>query len=204
MKRIWHIIIFIFLAQVAFPQGPINIGLKFGTNTSTMITNIDDVLKQNIEANSVNNYLAGVFARINIGRIYAQPEAYFNTKGGTISPLGNDQFQIPTSTLFKYQTIDVPILVGLKLLNKNLINFRIYTGPVFSYVTANTMISEISDFKREDLNDRYMGWQVGAGIDIWFLTLDARIENSSNILNDNSNYEARNKVYLLSAGIKLF
>lgn len=204
MKRIGYTIIFLLLTHTAFCQGPVNIGLKFGTNSSTMLTDIDEVLNQNVEISSINNYLAGVFARVNIGRLYIQPEAYFNTKGGTINPLGNDQFQIPTATLFNYKTIDVPLLLGIKLINKNLVNFRIHAGPVFSYITANSLLSEITDLNTEDLNNRYIGWQIGAGIDIWFLTVDARIENSSNILVENSNYSARNRVYLLSAGIKLF
>lgn len=204
MKRIGYTFIFILLTFFAFSQGPVNIGLKFGTNSSTMVTDIDEVLNQNIEENSVNNYLAGVFARVSIGRLYAQPEAYFNTKGGIINPIGNDQFKIPTETLFNYQTIDVPVLIGFKLLNRNLVNLRMHTGPVFSYITANSLRSEITDLNAEDLNNRYVGWQIGVGIDIWFLTIDARIENSSNILIANSNYSARNRVYLLSAGIKLF
>lgn len=204
MKRTGYTVLFILLSLCSFSQGPINIGLKFGTNSSTMFTDIDEVLNQNIEENSVDNYLAGIFARLSIGRLYAQPEAYFNTKGGLISSIGYDQFQIPTTTLFNYQTIDVPVLLGLKLINRDLINLRIHTGPVFSYVTVNSFYSDIIDFRREDINDRYMGWQFGVGIDIWFLTIDARIERSSNILLANSNYEARNRAYLLSAGIKLF
>lgn len=204
MKRILFAILLFLTVFAGYAQGPVNIGIKFGTNRSTMITNIDDVLNQNISEGDVNNYLAGAFIRVNIGRLYLQPEAYFNTKGGIITPIGNDQFQIPTSTTFNYQTIDVPALIGIKLINKSLVNFRVYTGPVFSYVTANSFFTEISNFNADDLNNRYVGWQLGTGLDVWFLTIDARIENSANILTPDSPYKAMNRVYLLSAGIKLF
>jgi len=49
-----------------------------------------------------------------------------------------------------------------------------------------------------------VGIQAGVGCDIWFLTLDARIENSFNIFIKSSNYSATDRAYLLSVGIKLF
>ncbi|MFA9390468.1 MAG: porin family protein [Prolixibacteraceae bacterium] len=187
-----------------FSQGPFNIGIKFGANRSTMITNIDDVLNQNILKEDVNNYLAGAFVRVNLGRLYLQPEAYFNTKGGIITPVGENQFSVPKKTTFNYQTIDVPALVGIKIIDKELINVRLHGGPVFSFVTANSLVSEISDFNADDLSKQYAGWQLGAGIDIWFVTLDARVENSFIISDKSSNYDIKNRVYLISAGIKLF
>ena len=187
-----------------FSEGPVNIGIKFGTNRSTMITNFDDVLNQSILEEDVNNYLAGAFIRLNLGRLYVQPEAYFNTKGGIIKPASEVDITNSPSTIFNYQTIDVPALIGVKLINRDLINLRLHGGPVFSYVTANSFATEISNLNTEDLNKRYIGWQLGAGIDFWFLTIDARIENSSNILANAGDYKIRNRVYLISAGIKLF
>lgn len=203
MSRFLIFSILLFTLTMVNAQDPLNIGIKFGTNRSTMITDIDDVLNQNILYQDVNNYLVGAFARASIGRLYVQPEVYFNTKGGIIEPYGTN-VNNPTSTSFNYQTIDVPLLAGVKLINRSLINFRIHGGPVFTYITASSLISEINNFDAADLNDRYMGWQIGAGIDFWFLTVDARIENSANVLNESSQFQARNRVYLISAGIKIF
>lgn len=203
MNRILLISMLLFISLSALSEGPLNIGIKFGTNRSTMITNFDDVLNQSILEEDVNNYLAGAFVRLNLGRLYLQPEAYFNTKGGIIRPTSN-KLTTSASTIFDYQTIDFPVLIGIKLINRDLINLRIHGGPVFSYVTVNSFTTEISNFNTADLNNRYVGWQLGAGIDFWFLTIDARIENSSNIMSQTSDYKIRNRVYLLSAGIKLF
>lgn len=203
MRLVGFSLALILLSISAYSQGPVNIGIKFGTSGSTMLTDFDEVLNQPTQASDTLNYLAGLFIRINIGRIYLQPEAYFNTKGGIINTLGDNQFQIPSAT-FDYQTIDIPVLLGIKLIKRDLVNLRVHAGPVFSYVTANDLMSELPDLSRDDLNDRYIGWQIGAGFDIWFLTIDARVETSSNILSANSPYEARNRLYLLSAGIKLF
>ena len=54
------------------------------------------------------------------------------------------------------------------------------------------------------LKDNYFGIQAGVGVDLWFVTIDARIESSSNIFIKKSNFSATNRVYLISAGIKLF
>jgi hypothetical protein len=202
--KFFAIILLLLLKLSAHSQGPINIGIKYGTNSSTMSTNIDEVLVQNINESNINNYLAGAFIRINAGRIYAQPEAYFNTKGGIISPVGENEYQIPTKTNFNYQTIDVPVVIGYKIIDRSLINLRLHGGPVFSYVTSNSLYSEITNLRSSDLSKRYIGWQIGLGIDIWFITIDGRIENSSNVLITESPFSAINQAYLLSVGIKLF
>lgn len=204
MKKALLFILILFAVSRAYSLGPLDIGLKFGTNTSSMITDIDDVLNQNINQEELNSYLAGLFLRLNVGRIYAQTEAYFNTKGGFISPVGDQQFQIPTATTFNYQTVDVPVLLGIKLIKRDLINLRLHTGPVYSYMTTPSLITDISNLDPDDINDHYIGWQFGAGIDIWFLNFDARIENSANILAPESPYHAKNRSYLLTVGIKLF
>ncbi len=204
MKKLTITILLIVLQLALWSQGAINIGIKYGANSSSMLTNFDEVLVQNIEESNITSYHAGAFVRINAGRIFIQPEAYFNTKGGIIKPIGDMSVQIPSVTNFEYQTIDVPLLLGFKVICRELINLRLYAGPVLTYVTANSLYSEISDLRNSDLNQRYTGWQLGTGIDIWFITLDARIENSANVLANESKYSAANRVYLLSAGIKLF
>jgi len=106
--------------------------------------------------------------------------------------------------MFSYQTIDIPILVGIYILNKPLFNIRAHAGPVLSYVTASPLITDFNDLNINDFKDNYVGIQAGIGFDVWFLTIDARIEQSFNIFINGSNYLATNRVYLLSAGIKLF
>jgi hypothetical protein len=169
-----------------------------------MMTNFDMVLNQNLQSDQINNHFAGAFLRLNAGSVYAQPEVYFNTKGGIIKPVNATEVPIPSATTFNYQSIDLPVLLGYKIINRDLIKFRLCVGPVFTFVTANSFYTEIKDLNVTDLSKRYMGWQIGAGLDIWFITLDARIENSSNILAPENQFIAKNRAYLLSVGIKLF
>lgn len=201
MKRFWVTICLSFAFFILLGQSPINIGLKFGTNSSSLITKFDDVF----EKSEINHYLAGAFVRVNLGKLYFQPEAYFNTKGGIISKFYTVSLDIPDfSEVFSYQTIDIPILLGYSIINKPIFNLRVHAGPVLSYVTVDPIISDITDLNIDELKDNYIGIQAGIGVDIWFITIDARIENSFNIFIKNSNYSAANRVYLISAGIKLF
>lgn len=204
MRTFACILIFTIFSLKAHSEGIINIGIKYGTNSSVMHTNFDEILEQNMNQTNMNNYFAGAFTRINIGRLYIQPEAYFNTKGGIIAPVNITETLIPSKTTFKYQTIDVPVLAGYKIIKRDMANVRINAGPVFSYITANALISELNNLQRSHLNNRYIGWQIGLGIDIWFISIDGRIENSTNILTSESPFVAKNQSYLLSVGIKLF
>jgi hypothetical protein len=204
MKLITTCFILFSIAFSGFCQDALNLGLKFGVNSSKLITNVDDIKNQNFEEYNVNTYQAGAFGRVSLGRIYVQPEVYFTTKGGIISSIDPSQLILQSQPIINYQTIDVPLLLGFKIINQSLLNLRVYTGPVFSYITAKDFSDEISDFKPDYLMDSYMGLQLGAGIDVWFITLDMRIETSANIFNNLSDFTAKNRVYILSAGIKLF
>lgn len=198
MKHIIILIVFLSAFHGAFSQSPINIGIKAGTNSSSFIHNVDDFFDQS----QVNNYIAGIFARITFSKVYLQPEAYINTKGGILS--SPDPLYSLITEEITYTTIDLPILLGYKLIDKPMFNFRVNAGPVLSWVTTEPMINELSDLNVNELKDNYLGIQAGIGIDLWMISIDARVETSSNIFIDKSNYSASNRVYLITAGIKLF
>jgi hypothetical protein len=204
-KLLFFLALYLFSIQPGKSESPFNIGLKYGLNTSTLNTNIDKVLNQNITENSINNYMAGAFARISLGRLYVQPEAYFNTKGGVVvTKNSSGESVIDYNNLIDYQSIDVPVLLGIKLINKKYWNIRANVGPLFSWVTSSTFATTINNLSYDDLKEKQMGWQAGIGVDIWFITLDGRFEYNHNIFNPSSSYSARNYTYIVSAGIKLF
>jgi hypothetical protein len=70
-------------------------------------------------------------------------------------------------------------------------------------VTAEPLINDVTDLSPDELKDNFIGIQAGIGFDLWFITLDARIESSFNIFMDSSHYTAANRLFLLSAGVKL-
>ncbi|MBN1926235.1 MAG: PorT family protein [Prolixibacteraceae bacterium] len=199
-----RILIFSFLITLCIclkGQSPVNVGLKFGMHYSSLINSIDEIFDES----QVSSYHAGVFFRLNIDKFLLQPEVYFNTKGGVINSFNTLYIDDPEYfELFSYQTIDIPILIGFNVINKPIFNLRFYAGPVLSYVTTEPIINEFSDLNVEELKDNFVGIQAGMGFDLWFVSIDARFENTFNIFIEGSNYAASNRIFLLSAGIKLF
>lgn len=192
MKKLIILCILAVIAVSGKAQGAFDFGLKAGFNTSKISTDLADYTPQ-----TVNNYLAGAFFRINLGRFLIQPEAYFSSKGGEVI----NHVGISTINSFDLNTIDVPALVGFKIIDKKPFNLRIMAGPVFSFVTSKSVSEQLSIAK---LTDNFFGWQYGAGVDFMFLSLDARMESYSKNLYDAPDFNSKNGTFVLSLGVKLF
>ena len=192
MKKLTFLVILAVLTSVAHAQDFFDAGLKAGLNTSKISTQISDYTPQ-----TVNNYSFGAFARINLGRIYIQPEAYYNSKGGEYI----DKINLSTVNSFDLKAVDVPALVGIKLISQKAFNVRILAGPVFSFVTDKSVKGQLSE---SALKDNFFGWQYGAGVDILFVTLDARMQSYSSDLYSSPNFSSKNGTFVISLGVKLF
>ena len=176
--------------QASNAQSPVNLGIKAGLNSSKLTTNLDDYDEKNI-----NNFLAGMFLRVNAGKFYLQPEAYFNSKGGDLK-------NIEGTNSFDLKAIDVPILLGYKIIDVGAFNARLNTGPVFSFFTSKD-VNNGSSFDPKNFKDNIFGWQYGAGVDFMFLSLDVRMENSFGDIYSGSSDE-KIKSFLVTLGFKLF
>lgn len=190
MKKLTILFALVLIAFTGKSQGFFDAGLKAGLNTSKISTNMDDYTPQ-----TINKYSVGAFARINLGRIYIQPETYFNSKGGEYI----DKLSVKNS--FDLKTIDVPALIGLKLINQKAFNLRVLAGPVFSFVTDKSASSQLT---KSAIKDNFFGWQYGAGADFLFLTFDVRMESYSNNLYDTPKFDSKNGTFVISLGLKLF
>jgi len=185
-------IILILLTSVVFcadAQG-LEGGLKAGLNTSKLSTEIETYTPQ-----TINNYQFGAFARINMGRLYIQPEAYYNTRSGGYV----DQSLPSIVNSFELKTIDVPALIGIKIINQESLNLRILGGPVFSFLTDKSVKGQ---FSRDNLENSFFGWQYGVGVDFLFLTFDVRKEMYGK--NFTPDFDTKNGTFIISLGFKLF
>lgn len=193
MKKLIFASAFLFVVSLAFAQGDFfDLGIKAGLNTSKLSVNADDYNDA-----TINKTNFGAFARLNIGRIYIQPEAYYSNKGGKIESVG-----LSTINDFDLKTLDVPVLLGAKLINMEAFNVRVMAGPMFSYVTDKSY--EGSAFSSSNIKDSFLGWQYGAGVDFLMFTFDVRVESSSDIITDIPDFsDSKSKSFILSLGIKL-
>jgi opacity protein-like surface antigen len=192
MKKLTIIILLALFTVTGKAQGFFDLGFKAGINSSKISTTLSDYNPQ-----TINNYLFGAFARINLGRIYIQPEAYYNSKGGEAI----NKLDANTPSSFNLKTIDVPALLGIKIIDQKPFNLRIMAGPVFSFATDKSFSGQ---FKAENIKNNFFGWQYGAGVDFLFLTLDARMEKYGSDITQAPEFSTKNGNFVVSLGIKLF
>ncbi len=170
-----------------------NLGVKGGANFSEISWNAGDYSSE-----SVTKAQFGAFARFCFGRIYVQPEINFSSKGGEFDP-----DVLPKLASFDYNTMDVPVLIGFKLINGGQYNIRAFAGPLYSNIIAKDInLHDLLD--KAFYKDRYMGIQYGLGFDLFFLTIDGRVENGLQNFYSQPGYSLKDQNYMISVGIKLF
>lgn len=197
MKKIVLSLLLIGIAYTGFAQCSFQLGLKTGLNNSKITVNRDQ-----FTASTINNFHIGAYARLGINRLYVQPEAYYISKGGDIRDILSVN-PLQTISSFNYDMVDVPILLGVKAINGKIYNVRAMAGPVFSFVTNSSIRTEDPNFSTSYFKNNFIGWQYGLGVDVLFVTLDARIERSAGNVYSSSYLRSKDKTFLLTIGIKI-
>jgi len=188
------------LAIAYFAQAQIpgfSIGPKIGYNTNHLTTDLDS-----ITAGSGGSFQVGAFMRIG-KKIYIQPEVNYVVKGGelVIGGLGKQKINL--------SSITIPVLVGFRPVNAGMFNVRFMAGPTFTYVSNKTLkpleiIQAWPIHSTDDLKDSFWSFQMGGGVDLFFLTIDLRYElGVDNIYTGESDFKLRNNLFNVSVGFKL-
>jgi len=198
MKKIILLFAITFLASTAFSQ--ISFGPKIGYNTSKLSTD-----KSDIKSDLQSSFQFGAFLRLGT-KIYVQPEINWVTEGGIFkSEIG---FSNPFESDVKLKTIQIPFLVGAKVIDLKLLNLRVFAGPTASIVTEKT-IETTGDLGLhvDDIEDLNWGLQVGAGVDVLIFTLDVRYNiGLTKVIGDvdGNSYDSKNNGFTVSLGWKIF
>ena len=198
MKKIFLLIaVLLFSASVTF--GQFNFGIKVGYNASKLHTGLDS-----IKSSFNSGFHFGAFFRFG-KKVYIQPEAYYTFQGGIFQ-------NNATNTLNNWKqnvtvgTLDIPVLIGFKLINLKVVNWRVMVGPMASFV-VNSKIKDVTltgPIKSSDINKTNWYLQAGTGIDVLFLTLDVRYQVGLNQMiktaqSENSSGAVTGKPYSLNA-----
>lgn len=165
MKKILISLMLCFGCWSLMAQSPINIGIHGGiSNTKIKVKDIGHVLK----SGSNTGYMVGVFARLNLGPIYLEPSFNYSHKEGEVKN-NSDKSSL------KYNSFDIPVMVGLHVLDLPIVKLRAYLGPVASF--TGKLKWDKSAFGNGIDNDKVM-WngKVGVGVDVWKLTFDIDYE----------------------------
>lgn len=201
MKKISLLLFIIILGYCAQAQDAFSIGLKGGYNTHQLTDNMDS-----IQSSVKNSFQIGAFIRVG-KRIYLQPEANYQVDESTLSKSIGSIVMNQDVTI---KALKVPVLLGVKLIRKKDFNLRIMAGPAVTFNLDKKLdpatMSDLWPIKSvDDLKNSMWSAQVGAGMDIFFVTLDVRYEMGiDNMYNGNSNLQMKNNIFNVSLGIKLF
>jgi hypothetical protein len=204
MKKITFLMMFMLAAGIAF--GQFSIGPKVGFNTSKFTTDIDS-----LKSDMTNNFNFGIFVRIG-KKIYIQPEVNWLTSGGILEgSIMNGTTLNPFKQEISMKTIEIPVIIGWRIINFGVGNIRILAGPSASIVMDKEIKTTegegyIAPIKDSDLQDLVWGFNLGAGVDVLMFTLDVRYQMGINdMINsvETFNINSRNNMFSVSLGWKI-
>jgi len=202
MKKITFIFILFMASGFAF--GQFSIGPKIGFNTSKLTTDLDQ-----IESDVANNFNFGVFVRLGT-KIYLQPEINWLTSGGVYKKPEIDDVK-PIKQEVEMKSIEIPVIVGWRIINLGVGNIRVLAGPSASIVTDKTVSTSdpdnfINPIKESDIEDMLWGFNIGAGADILMFTLDIRYQMGLNEVIqevEGFSFNSKNNMFAVSLGWKI-
>ncbi len=186
---------------------PFSFGPVVGMNYSRMGTKSIDENVINLKNSSRIGLRVGMYSRMHYHKLYFQPEIIFSWKGGSskydlVSPANAVDQHI------KITTMDIPLLFGYNF-GENLLNFRIFVGPVISYTMSEKILVTTSGAEllpEQKFNTKDATWSVtgGIGFDVWKFTIDLRYERALNDVSWNPSFKQHPGCFILSAGWKTF
>jgi hypothetical protein len=178
-------IIMISICSAKAQETELSFGLKAGFNYATLPSSLKEVT----DKKGKTGFNIGAFARVGKA-LYFQPElnyVTFKSKYTYAAKVYEPNFN----------QVNVPLMVGYKLINTEALNFRVSAGPELNY-TFNKAAGP-SQFEYKKFN---AGGVINAGVDIGNLTLDARY--SRGLTKINKGLDEKTGLFNLSVGFKLF
>lgn len=199
MKKAFLFSALLFLGVTVF--GQFTIGPKIGVTMSKLTTNFPDIKEE-----MKTGFQFGAFARFG-EKIYVQPELMFVTKGGIIK----SETGLSTKTKVNLSTVQIPVMIGYRLLNLSVVNARIMGGPAISFVTNKEITLSTGNLEGavtdNEIKDAIWSLQLGAGVDVLMFTLDVRYEWGLNNIYDPPSgaeeYDIKNNLWTISLGWKI-
>jgi hypothetical protein len=209
------------LLSVSITYAQFNFGIKAGYNSSISPKNISSVTSGDYNLNSVNSELsngfqAGVFFRFGFSKMYFQPEFLYNMGKKnytmTLQDAQNNDLQIDKRV--KISTLEVPLLLGYKILDMKVVNVRAFAGPKLSFNAGSSLDYEnlpngiTQDQLVKDIKAAQLGLEAGIGVDVLMFTLDARYNLIGDMYHTKMNDITLDKMsantFVISLGWKFF
>lgn len=196
MKKSLIVIIIALFGTTAMAQIPnFSIGPKAGA-TFSKITSDEDQIKEEVKS----SLHFGAFVRLG-NKIYVQPEVIFMNRKGELSS-GNIA---GSSKSIHLKTLDIPVLLGGKIIGSEVFNIRVMGGPVASLALNKDVSTDNwgSVITEDDIRSANWGLQLGAGVDVLMLTFDLRYEYGISNFSKEDGLTLKNNMFVVSLGWKI-
>jgi opacity protein-like surface antigen len=177
-----------------------------GFNSSKTVTDLKT--KQAIISDAKLNYNFGAGFRFEFGPFFLQPEVYFTRKGGLENSFrSNERDSIGQHV--DMQSVDMPIMFGLRLFHSEGFCLRAYGGPVISYLKDQKLDinknGQLIPWSELNARARAFSMQIGVGLDITRrFTFDVRYEYAFSPMFKISDFKTSYRITYFTLGIKLF
>ncbi len=241
MKKLLVVVVLLSMVSGASAEFPLSLGIKAGYNSSKFtVDNLNTVYYNgvaysldDVKSEMQNGFNVGLFARLQKGRLFFQPEAYVAVRKGSnkmqmeVSPglwETGAELDFVTQSI-EMSTLDVPILLGYRLLNSDVLKLSVFTGPSASIVlneqvdfrpsfaigsegaslegvSIGTELSENFD-PEEEFKQANWNWQAGVGVDVGFVYADVRYEWGLNDIHK-MDFVQKSNMLTFTLGFKLF
>lgn len=172
MKNLVCTILILTLTTTFLHAQKIDFGAKAGINYN-FAGDLSEVISET--GNNFENLIAGadnkagfhvgLWSKINLIGLYVRPEVNYTVLNNSYNNASEN-----INTDFKTKKVDVPILIGAKLLGP----LHIFGGPALQYI-SNSEFTQ-SGFENIRTQDLSVGLQLGAGLDLGRLGVDVRWE----------------------------
>ena len=179
-------------AMFAQLSSPISLGLHAGLVSTKMDSEIPDA--STIKDKADNGMMLGAFLRVNLNKWYLQPELNYVSRKSEVVVEGVG-FDVKTKSL------DIPVLLGYKLVKLPAFKLRAFAGPVASFNIDDSFKSTLMTVD-EDFKSAVWNAKVGAGVDVWKLTFD--VDYEFGLSDVSSEFLKKNKMFNVTLGFKLF
>lgn len=191
MKKTLMTFALLALTMVTFAS-TFDLGIKAGWNTSKLTSDMST-----FTPSAKGGYNFGAFGRFGGSKFYLQPEFLYVVQNGGFS-VGS------TTDAIKMKSIQVPVLLGLKVLDLKLASIRAFTGPAISFPSGYNSDQNL----KYNFNNSVWDYQLGAGVDVLNFTLDIRyawgLSKSINTSDISSNFQPKTNAFTVSLGFKIF
>ncbi len=177
------------LCGVQQAKAQFGLGIKVAGN----FTSLDKFDIHNMNA----GFDLGVFCRVG-DRFFFQPEVNYSFRSADFQ---NIIGEFRENYDMRQHFIDVPLLLGYNIVNKDNFRFHIFVGPRGALLIDNQLM-ESHTF--DDVCGRMQwGGQVGIGFDIWRFTIDGRYDLSADRTSTSDNSSRVQNMFIVSLGFKI-